>query len=208
MRDAIDALAGSGDQHARTAAEKLRWTVRATVLDWRGALVQGTLAAQRRLRRLALEHAASAGDQDLLDRLVTLGCDPAEEVRNGLAPVDVALLAGATGMARHLLGLGVPAPNALRVGAAVVDLSMATDLLDRGAAVDPPTVARAASNPDIAVVRLLAGAVPAKQEWAPRFRMLAAQAESAAGRATAQGDTATAGRESHRAEVFRELADS
>ncbi|GIM93063.1 SMI1/KNR4 family protein [Paractinoplanes toevensis] len=206
MRDAIDSLAESSDQHARSAAEKLRHIVRATVLDWRGALAAGTLAAQRRLRRLALDHAASAGDLALLDRLVTLGCDPAEEVRNGLSPIDLALLAGATGVARHLLGLRVPVTNTLRVGAHTVDLALATELLDRGAAVDLPALQRSANNPDIAVVRLLATAVPSVAELAPRFRMLAAQGEAAAGRASAQGDAAAAERETRRAEVFRELA--
>jgi hypothetical protein len=206
MRDAIDSLAESSDPHARSAAGKLRRMVRDTVLDWRGALQAGTLVAQRRLRRLALDHAASAGDLVLLDRLVALGCDPAEEVRNGLTPIDLALLAGATGTARHLLAKGVPVANALRVGAHAVDLPLARDLLDRGAAVDASAVQRATGNPDAAVVRLLAHAVPSSPDLAPHFRMLAAAADAAAGRAQAAGHSETAAREARRAEIFREIA--
>jgi hypothetical protein len=205
MRDAIDALAGSSDPHARSAAARLRAIVRGTVLDWRAALAHGTLLTQGRLRRLALDHAASAGDEDLLDRLVTLGCDPAEEVRNGLAPIDLALIAGATGAARRLLGYGVPVHNALRVGSHAVDLRLATELMERGADVDLSAVRRAASNEDVEVVRLLAHAVPSSDSLAPHFRTLAAEAALAAKRAEAAGDAVSAERENRRAAALRGL---
>ncbi|HEX5598977.1 MAG TPA: hypothetical protein VFX61_23625 [Micromonosporaceae bacterium] len=114
MRDAIDDLADSRDSYAQTAAAKLRRLVRATVLDWRNALDRGTLVTQRRLRRLALERAAADDDVTLLARLVALGCDPAEEVRNGLTPIDVALLHRATAVVRWLLERRVPVENCLQ----------------------------------------------------------------------------------------------
>lgn len=209
MRDAVDELADSGDPHARSAAARLRRLVRATVLDWRGALDQGTLVAQRRLRRLALDRASAADDRELLARLVELGCDPAEEVRNGLAPIDVALLNGAAGVVRWLLERGVPVGNALQVGAHAVDLDLAAELLDRGARVNACAVTRAVDNPDVDVLHLLARGVQPDDALArlePRLRMLAAQAEHAASRLTAQGETTAAVREQHRSAVLRGLA--
>src|SRR5262249_35493358 len=94
MRDAIDELLDSADPLARTTGTKLRQRVRAKVLDWRGALDRGTVANDRRLRCLALDRAAADDDVALLERLVTQGCDPTEEVRKGLTPIDVALVHG------------------------------------------------------------------------------------------------------------------
>jgi uncharacterized protein YgbK (DUF1537 family) len=56
---------------------KLRRLVQDTVLDWRGALRAGTIAGQRRLRRLALDRAAAGDDLALMQELVARGCDPA-----------------------------------------------------------------------------------------------------------------------------------
>ncbi|NDU71753.1 SMI1/KNR4 family protein [Actinomadura sp. DSM 109109] len=157
-RDAIDELGDSGDPDTRSAAAKLRRLVRATVLDWRGALEEGTLAGRRRLRRLALERAAADDDVALLARLVAMGCDPAEETRSGLSPLEVALHHGAFEATAWLLEKGVPVENALRVGAHTVDVDLARTLLDRGAAVDASVVTRASSNEDPEVAHLLSRA--------------------------------------------------
>ena len=212
MRDAIDELADSSDSYTQAAAAKLRQLVRRTVLDWRGALEQGTLVAQRRLRRLALDRAAASDDVALLARLVALRCDPAEEVRNGLTPIDVALLHRAFAVVRWLLERRVPVANCLQVGAHAVDVDLARTLLDRGAAVNACALTRALDNEDVEVLRLLSGAVQPDDELCqlgPRLRMLAAQAAAAAGRPspTAQPDDTTAGREQHRSAVLAELAD-
>ncbi|MFB4317746.1 ankyrin repeat domain-containing protein [Actinomadura sp. 21ATH] len=194
LRDAVDELAGRADPHARTAAEKLRRLVRATVLDWRGALEQGTLAKRRRLRRLALDRAAAADDVELLARLVELGCDPAEEVGNGMTPIDVALRGGATAAVRWLLDQGVPVENGLLAGAHAVDAGLARDLIDRGATVDACALSQALANQDVEVVRVLSRAVQPDDELArlvPRLRTLAVQA----------------GQDPHRSAVLTELAD-
>jgi hypothetical protein len=210
MREAIDELADSGDAYARAVAAKLRRLVQGTVLDWRGALEQGTLVASRRLRRLALDRAATGDDVALLARLVALGCDPAEEVRSGLTPIDVALPHRALAVVQWLLERRVPVASALQVGAHAVDLDLATTLLDRGAAVNACALTRALDNEDVEVVRLLSRAVRPDDELrglGPRLRMLAAQAASAARRATAEPDGTTAERERHRSAVLAELAD-
>ncbi|MFI0483514.1 hypothetical protein [Actinomadura sp. 9N215] len=210
MRDAVDELGNSGDPDARSAAAKLRRLVQATVLDWRGALNEGTLAAQRRLRRLALERAASDDDVALLARLAAMGCDPAEEVRSGLSPLDVALLHRASAVIQWLLEQNVPVENTLRVGAHAVDVELARNLLDRGASIDATTVTRALDNEDVEVVHLLSRAAQPDKGLArlgPRLRTLAAQAALAGDRLTAQSDETAAAREQRRSSVLTELAD-
>jgi hypothetical protein len=158
LRDAVEELSRAGDPRLRSAAGKLRHLVQATVLDWRGALRAGTLAGRRRLRRLALERAAAADDLDLMRELVAQGCDPAEQVRGGLTPIDVAVAHRAFTVVRWLLEQQVPVDNTLRVGARTVDLELAGELLRRGASVDASAVAAAERNPDGAVVHLLSRA--------------------------------------------------
>lgn len=210
IRDAIDELGDSGDPHARAAAAKLRRLVRGTVLNWRSALARGTLHTQRRLRRLALDRAAADDDVPLLARLVTQGCDPAEEVRGGLTPIDVALLNQAPAVVRWLLDRRVPVENCLRVGAHAVDLDLARHLLDRGAPVDAAALTRALDNEDVAVVQLLSQAVRPDEDLrklGPRLRQMATQAALAGRRTAARTDDPAAEREQRRAAVLAELAD-
>lgn len=108
MLDALEGLEKCG-AHGRSAAEKLRAMVLSTVLDWRSALRDGTLAGLRPLRRLAMEHAARTDDAALLIELAALGCDLSEMLRGGCNALDHALGAGALGAARLLLDRGVPA---------------------------------------------------------------------------------------------------
>jgi hypothetical protein len=210
MRDAIDELGDSGDPDARSAATKVRRLVQATVLDWRSALEEGTLAGQRRLRRLALERAAADDDVALLARLVAMGCDPAEEINSGLSPLDVALRHRAFEVTRWLLEQGVPVENSLRVAAHTVDVDLARTLLDRGAPVDASSLTQVLHNEDPEVVHLLSRFVQPDERLAqlgPRLRMLAAQAALAGDRLLAQSDTTAAEREQRRSSVLTELAD-
>ncbi|MEU8344367.1 SMI1/KNR4 family protein [Spirillospora sp. NPDC048832] len=210
MRDAIDELEDSGDPDARSAATKVRRLVQATVLDWRGALEEGTLAGQRRLRRLALERVAADDDVALLARLVAMGCDPAEEINSGLSPLEVALRHRASEVTRWLLEQGVPVENSLRVAAHTVDVDLARTLLDRGAPVDASSLTQVLHNEDPEVVHLLSRTVQPDERLAqlgPRLRMLAAQAALAGDRLSAQSDTTAAEREQRRSSVLTELAD-
>ncbi|GIE81695.1 hypothetical protein Aph02nite_76450 [Actinoplanes philippinensis] len=202
LRDAVDDLA---EEQPRVAG-KLRELVRRAVLGWRAALAAGTLAGEPRLRRLALDRAASAGDLGLLERLATAGCDLAEPVRGGLTPIDIALVNGRLEAAEGLLGRGVPVVNTLRTGSHAVTAELARSLLGRGALVTADAVGGAIDNDDPEVLRLLATRLPSPGERAeaqvlvPRLRMLAAQATHAADRS---GDR----RMRDRATVLRELAD-
>ncbi|QKW32827.1 ankyrin repeat domain-containing protein [Actinomadura sp. NAK00032] len=210
MRDAIDELGESGDPTARSAAAKLRRIVQATVLDWRAALDDGTLAAQRRLRQLALERAASDDDVELLARLAAAGCDPAEEIGSGLTPLDVALMHRAFAVVPWLLEHDVPVENSLWLGAHAVDLELARTLLDRGASVDVRVVGQALDNDDVEVVRLLARAVQPDAELArlvPRLRTLAAEAAHAADRLTEESDATAAELKRRRSSALTEVAD-
>jgi hypothetical protein len=210
MRNAIDDLLDSGDPQARVAGAKLRRLVQAAVLDWRTALERGRLRAERRLRRLALDHAATHDDVALLQRLIALGCNPSEEVRASLTPIDIALLHRAFAVVTWLLDQHVPVDNCLRVGAHAVDLDLAHDLLRRGALVDTSTIWRALDNPDIEVVQIIANAAPPAddlQQMGLRLRMLAAQANIASQRATATDGSELAHQQQRRATVLTELAN-
>jgi hypothetical protein len=151
MRDAVDELA---EREPRVAG-KLRDLVRATVLDWRSALATGTLADRPRLRRLALDRAAAAGDSGLLDRLASAGCDLAEPVGGGLTPIDIALINRRLDAAVWLLDRRVPVAGTLRTGAHAVTADLARRLLERGAIVTADVVHRATDNDDPEVLRLL-----------------------------------------------------
>lgn len=130
--EAIEGLAGSADPAARSASGQLRRMVRATVLDWRAALDRGTLRSQRRLRQLALDRAVSTDDVDLLVRIVEAGGDPAEAVRGGLTPLDLALRWRSWSVVRWLLDRQVPVRQALRFGGSTIDLDLARELVDPG----------------------------------------------------------------------------
>ncbi|MEV4820671.1 hypothetical protein [Micromonospora sp. NPDC049274] len=209
MRDAVDELTNSADAHLRTAAAKVRRLVRQTVLDWRSALDEGTLPRQRRLRRLAMDRAVTDDDVALLARLVSLGCDPAEEISNGLTPLDLALMLQSSDATRWLLQHDVPVDNALQVGAHAVDLELARNLIDRGASVNECAVIRAVDNENVEVVRLLSNAVrpDALGRLSQRLRTMAGQATPAGRDSSAQPGTPAGEREYRRAAVLAELAD-
>jgi hypothetical protein len=119
--------------------------------------------------------------------LVAAGCDPAEQVRGGLTPIDLALTGRGLTVARWLLDQGVPVDNTLRVGAHAVDLPLAGELLRRGASVDASALSSALDNEDEAVTELLSRTLApgaGHPEWLlERLRQKAAQAGPASGRA-------------------------
>jgi len=177
------------------------------VLDWRGALRAGTIAGQRRLRRLALERAAAGDDLALMQELVARGCDPAEHLRGGLTPVDIALANQGLAVAAWLLERQVPVGNTLRVGAHAVEVGLAEELLRRGASVDASAVAAAVNNRDVAVVDLLARALPPgsdRPDWLiRRLRQRAAQAAPVGDRPLTDAEP-----ERHRSTVLNRVADA
>jgi len=114
-------------------ADSLAKMVRDAVLDWRAALEAGDIASRARLRRVALEQAATAGDVALMIRLATAGCDLDELLRGGGSMLDHALVQGRIDAAAWLIGQGVDVSRAVTNGASQASPEMIRDLLERGA---------------------------------------------------------------------------
>ncbi|AKJ04967.1 Ankyrin repeat protein [Archangium gephyra] len=153
MLEALDELAELGTA-GRTASEKLAQLVRASILDWRAAVADGSIEERPLLRRLALERAARTDDVELLTRLDSLGCNLFEKLRGNAGVLEHALAARALKVARVLLDRGAPAVGALRHGAHAVDPELARELLKRGATVDEGVIMAAlnAGHVDTALV--------------------------------------------------------
>lgn len=131
----VQELAKSGAT-GRTVADKLNQIIAETVLDFRTALEDGSIATQSRLRRMALEEAAAKDDVALLSRLAELGCDLGETLTGGGTTVDHALARGSLDVAKELLARGVPVPNGIKNGAPFASLELVRELLARGAEPD------------------------------------------------------------------------
>jgi len=148
--DRLEALGESG----RGAAGKLRAMVRTSIVDWRSAIEDGTIAGRPLQRRLALEHAAGDDDVALLERLEAAGCDLRQVVLGGTTALDHALTHGTLRVVRFLLDRGLPVTRALIHGAHGVDLALAAELLERGATVNEAAIVSAldAGNVDVALL--------------------------------------------------------
>ena len=134
MLEALDALEALGPA-GRSAAEKLHRLVRRVVLDWRGAVDDGSIAKREQLARLAMEHAAATDDVVLLEKLARQGVDPRAAVRGG-TPIEHALLHRSEKVTRWLLDRGAPVENALHQSSSSIDPELARELLRRGARAD------------------------------------------------------------------------
>lgn len=134
--------------------EKLQELVRGAILDWRGAVEDGSVAGDPALRRLALAHVASGDDTAMLARLLELGCDPEERYRGGGALVDHALARGSLAVVRALLERDVAVGETLKNGANQIDLALAEELLSRSAAVDARAVILAAGGDEAVALHL------------------------------------------------------
>jgi hypothetical protein len=104
--EAID-LAREAGKLAPSDAARLQTILAGAFADWRSALERGTLSADLRLARLALEHAAQAGDLALLQRLERAGIDLARPLRGGANVLDYALDHGHIGLANVPLDRGL-----------------------------------------------------------------------------------------------------
>lgn len=87
-------------------ADRLMDLVRATVVDWRGALAKGDIATRPRARQVAMEHAIYAEDLDLVARLIAAGCDIDELVGGGASMLDHAVVIRKLDIAAWLIGQG------------------------------------------------------------------------------------------------------
>jgi hypothetical protein len=124
-------------------ADRLTALMRSAVVDWRAALAQGRLAQADRPRRLALRHAATTGDIDLLARLAAAGCDLNEAFGGGGGALDHALAHGHLAAGRWLVDQGVDVTDAVNNAASQLPAPFVADLLARGAR--PTAVAASAA---------------------------------------------------------------
>jgi hypothetical protein len=209
LLEAIDDVAGLGAM-GRSAAEKLRSLVQSAVVDWRSALSEGSIAAQPVLRRLALEHAASNDDLELLEQLSRLGCDLSERLSAQAGALEYALSTSSHRVSRFLLDRGASVVGALRHGAGAVDPELARELLRRGATVDEHAVFAAvdAGRGDTAAVLLEAAGKASSLRMAIRARERAFDADAAAKRVESGELVSSVPAEEHRrrVELLRTLA--
>jgi hypothetical protein len=140
-------------------ADRLTALVRSTILDWRTALANGSIATDARLRHLALNHAATKGDLALVEQLQARGCDIEERYIGGGNLLDHALLLGQDALADALIERGVDASNAIVAAASMLDARRTAQLLDLGAEIglNAPRIAANAGHVDSA--RLMADAL-------------------------------------------------
>ncbi len=121
LLEALDALEAAGEP-GKALKGRLEVLLRQRILDWRPALADGSLAAEPRLRQLALAEAAQDGDIDLLQRLRDAGCDFAETLRGRGGVLEACLARGRLEAARWLLDQGVAVhQDSLQIGAAHLD---------------------------------------------------------------------------------------
>ena len=148
LLEALDALEAAGEP-GKALKGRLEVLLRQRILDWRPALADGSLAAEPRLRQLALAEAAQDGDIDLLQRLRDAGCDFAETLRGRGGVLEACLARGRLEAARWLLDQGVAVhQDSLQIGAAHLDALLAERLLRLGALRDP----RAPATPNHALL--------------------------------------------------------
>lgn len=137
--EVIDEIAAF-DEVGQTAAEKLRSLLSASVLDWRGAVENGQVVHEKRLRHLALKDAAGRDDVELVERLSAMGCSLSEKIGGGGNLLDHALMSGSHRLTRFLLDQNVPVTDAIRTGATQATPELVTELLARGAEPDSTAV--------------------------------------------------------------------
>lgn len=156
LLEALDALEAAGEP-GKALKGRLEVLLRQRILDWRPALADGSLAAEPRLRQLALAEAAQDGEIDLLQRLRDAGCDFAETLRGRGGVLEACLARGRLEAARWLLDQGVAVhQDSLQIGAAHLDAVLAERLLRLGAISDPNTVLLALQYGDADAARIMA----------------------------------------------------
>ncbi|HGR5002984.1 TPA: SMI1/KNR4 family protein [Pseudomonas aeruginosa] len=156
LLEALDALEAAGEP-GKALKGRLEVLLRQRILDWRPALADGSLAAEPRLRQLALAEAAQDGDIDLLQRLRDAGCDFAETLRGRGGVLEACLARGRLEAAGWLLDQGVAVhQDSLQIGAAHLDAVLAERLLRLGAVSDPNTVLLALQYGDADAARIMA----------------------------------------------------
>jgi hypothetical protein len=124
---------------------------RQALVDWRGPLEAGTLGGTPSLAALALQHALSHDDAELVRRLAAQGVRFDAPLRGSAQPLDVALMQHAYRAAQALLDADAPvSPTAIHRFDRQPPAALVAALLARGALADALGVARcvACGSPD------------------------------------------------------------
>lgn len=132
----------------RNLADALRGVVRATIVDWRGALANGSIGSKPRHRRLAMRDAIERDDRELLSALEAAKCSFDEPLRATGNALDLALALGKMELAELLFEKGVSAVNAVRSGAHKAPPDFVRRLLEAGSRPDG-VAARSAALADL-----------------------------------------------------------
>jgi hypothetical protein len=162
----IDALGARGSSGA-SAAAKFRSPVSGTILDWRAAIENGSIATNERLRRLAFEAAARDDNVQLTMRLAGLGCSLTEKISGGGTLLDHALVHGSMALVRFLLDRNVPVLDAIRNGSGVATKELVEELLKRGAEPDPSGALGAVRQGHVDGAVLIVQALSETEPFAP-----------------------------------------
>ena len=136
-RTLIDYLETRVAEHGleRPLADRLLAFYRTAVVDWRGALEGGQLAADPALAMLALEEAVRSDDAQLVRRLAQAGVPLDAPLLGSAGPIEATLVQRSFTAAAALLDCGAPVPTrALEDLHAGGPMDIARRLLDAGAA--------------------------------------------------------------------------
>lgn len=160
--EAADAIAAV-DEIDPALADTFRATLRRAILDWRGALDAGTLAADKRLRHLALQTVARDGDLALAARMADQGCDLGERYAGGGNLVDLLLVHGNDAQAGEMLAQGVDGSQAIINAASCIVPERARQLIALGAEVTALATAQAGLTGHIESALAMADALDQEQ---------------------------------------------
>ncbi len=141
--DMADLISEIGAQDLETA-DRLTALVRANILDWKASLEAGKIAEDDRLRRLALDDAATRGDLNLVALLSEQGCDLNERFGGGGNLLDHFLAHGHNEPVDALIALGIDSSNAIISAASEASPETVRKLIGLGAKVDTVSALTAA----------------------------------------------------------------
>lgn len=136
MGEQMAAMIEELPEEDRRLADALRSIVRAAVVDWRGALANGSITSDPRLRRVAMRDAITRDDRELLSELEAAKCSFDEPLRATGNSLDLALALGKMELAELFLAKGVSALNAVRNGAHNAPPDLVLRLLKAGSRAD------------------------------------------------------------------------
>lgn len=139
--------------------DKLIDFYRQAMVDWQGALADGSLARNGALSRIALRHAVATDDASLVEKLVANGVALDGPLAGSAIATDLALSHGAHAAAAALVRAGAPvAHDALDYIDSAVSPELVELLLSHGAEPTPTAIAECVACGAPAAARLIAEA--------------------------------------------------